>query len=113
MNSVQCLITGCEFLDPIAKRYIHGDLHQMFDILIFNANGCEWIDAEANPLSAEDKAVLCADFYEKNGQIVFPLQLAQFNLAANLYLNQAMDAEKARAQAQKAIRGAINGSRKH
>lgn len=109
MNSVQCLITGCEFLDPITQRYIRGDLHQLFDTLIVNASGCEWVDAVTTPLSADSKAVLCADFYEKNGQIVFPLQLAQFNLAANIYLNKAMDEAKELAKAQRAIRGAING----
>lgn len=107
MNSAKCLITGCEFLDPIGKRHIRGDLYQLLNVLIVNASGCEWIDAETTPLPADSRAVMSHDFYEKNGQIVFPLEMAQFNLAANIYLNDQMDAEKAAKKAQRAVMGAI------
>jgi hypothetical protein len=95
MNSVKCLITGCNFVDPIGQKWIHGDLHQLLDILIFNANGCEW---QFEPMVTTDMAVLCPDFYEKNNQIVFPLQLAQFNLAANMYVNGMLEREKEQAK---------------
>lgn len=109
MNGAQCLITGCEFLDPVKRMRIHGDLHQLMNVLIFNANGCEWESAEENPLGADEKAVMCPVFYEKNKQIVFPLEMAQFNLAANVYLNDEMDQQKKVAQLRKSIHGGFNG----
>ncbi len=98
MIGTTCLITGAEFLDPVSKRRIHGDLHQLLNILIFNSHGCHWESAEANPLTAEDKAVSCPVFYEAHGQIVFPLEASEFNLAANIYLNKQLEDDKKRGQ---------------
>jgi hypothetical protein len=109
MNSVQCLITGCNFVDPIGQKWIHGDLHQLMDILIFNAHGCEW---QFEPMEPGDMAVLCPDFYEKHGQIVFPLALSQFNLAANMYINDMIEKEKARSKVRQAMSGGFNGNKK-
>lgn len=93
---VTCLITGADFLDMNTKRWIHGDLHQLYDILIFNATGCTWTDATVDALPEDSLAVRCDVFYEKNNQIVFPLGLCVFNEAANRFLNNLMRAEEPR-----------------
>lgn len=82
----QCLITGCDFLDVEQKRWIHGDLHQMFNILIFNASGCEWYDCIDTPMNPENRMVRAEQFYEKNNVIVFPLELSAFNDVAHKFL---------------------------
>jgi len=94
MRHVTCLITGCNFLDAEGGRWIHGDLHQVESALIFNANGCEWKDCATEPMPQDERAAMSPAFYEKNSQIVFPLELAQFNLAANKYLTENLKAEK-------------------
>lgn len=82
-----CIITGCTFVDSDNLRAIRGDLHQLMDILIFNASGCEWFDvSEAKPLKESDMMVRASRFYEKNSVIVFPLMIAQFNDVAHEYL---------------------------
>lgn len=111
MNGSQCIITGCEFIDPIMKRRIHGDLHQLYNILIFNANGCKWESAEEHSLTAEEKAVLSPVFYEANSQIVFPLASAEFNLAANIYLNNSLDLEKKHSKTMADIRHIHSGKK--
>jgi hypothetical protein len=98
MIGTTCLITGAEFLDPVSKRRIHGDLHQLMNILIFNSYGCHWESAEEKPLDANDRAVSCPVFYEAHGQIVFPLEACEFNLAANIYLNKQIEDDKKRGQ---------------
>lgn len=90
----RCLITGCNFLDVEGRQWIHGDLHQLHDTLIFNANGCEWKRCIEDPLPAEEMAVLSPVFYEKNSQIVFPLAACQFNEAAHKYIGEQMRLEE-------------------
>lgn len=91
MAIYECIITGADFLDPVQKKYIHGDLFQMGDMLIFNGGKNVWVDAVAKPLPPASLAVMCEEFFERQGVIVFPLLLCQFNLAANLHLNKQMD----------------------
>lgn len=81
-----CLITGADFLDPAGRRWIHGDLHQLLNILIFNAAGCKWIDGEETPLDSESLAVYSTVFFERNNTIVFPIELAVFNNNAHEFL---------------------------
>ncbi len=87
MIQSQCLITGCDFLDAENLRYIHGDLHQLFNVLIFNASGCKWMAvSEKEPMNPEHRMVRALGFYEKNNVIVFPLEFAQFNEVAHKFL---------------------------
>lgn len=90
---LRCLITGCEFLDTEQERWIHGDLHQLFDAMIFDATGCEWHNMADKPM-ADGAMVIRADyFYEKNSQIVFTLQDTMFNDYANKYLTEMLNKE--------------------
>jgi len=86
MSHGSCIITGCEFLDVVNKRWIHGDLHQLVDILIFNAKGCGWLDCVDSPLDPEAKMVRCEVYFEKNEMLVFPLAMSAFNDVAHKYL---------------------------
>lgn len=91
MNQPECLITGVVFLDQHQERWIKGDLHLLYDVLIVNASGCEWQYCSRHPLDPDQKMVKCnAEFYEKGNQIVFPLSVAEFNTVANKYLNDQM-----------------------
>lgn len=94
MSTSQCLITGADFLDVERQRWIHGDLHQLLDILIFNATGCAWVAAIESPLPEGSMAVRCDVFFEKNNVLVFPLALSNFNEEANRYLNKLIKAEQ-------------------
>ena len=91
-----CLITGCDFLDVAHKRWIHGDLHQLGSALIFNATGCEWNACEKVPLDSKNRIVRADQFYERNSQIVFPLEIAVFNDIAHQFLMEIMAAEESR-----------------
>ena len=93
MNNSQCILTGANFLDVTGKRWIHGDLHQLGDIMIFNASGCEWVPCEEILFPEEEKGLYSEFFYEKNYQIVFPLATTCFNEAAHKFLTAGMDAE--------------------
>ena len=88
MSMDTCLITGADFLDVTQDRWIHGDLHQFIDVLIFNANGCEWHPCADVPLPGDSLAVKAPIYYEKNKQIVFPILLAEFNEAAHAFLTK-------------------------
>lgn len=92
--SFRCIITGCNFLDVTQKRWVHGDLHQLLNILVFNANGCIWQFCVDEPMPEDECCVRCDIFYEKNNVLVFPLELSQFNYAANKYLNESMRLEE-------------------
>jgi hypothetical protein len=93
MTPLRCLITGADFLDTENERWIHGDLHQLFDALILDATGCQWYDLKDRPLS-DGALVVRADYhYEKNSQIVFTLQDAMFNDHANRYLTEMLNKE--------------------
>ena len=96
MSNGQCLITGCDFLDEAQNRWVHGDLHQFFDCLIFNYAGCQWQHNATENLNAEEKIVKCPNFFEKNNLLIFPLALSQFNLTANAYLTEMMAKEAKR-----------------
>ena len=88
MNPLRCLITGANFLDSEQNKWIHGDLHQLHDTMIFNANGCEW---QATPMPEGSMAVRADYYYERNSQIVFPLEFASFNDYANAYLTEMLN----------------------
>lgn len=103
------ILTDVVFLDPINRRKIKGELHQLLDILILDAKKGEWENAVDRPLLATDMAVQCAVFYEKNGQVVFPLGACEFNLAANMMLNKLMQLEQS-AEAPAIEVPPINGS---
>lgn len=86
----QCLITGADFLDVEGKRWIHGDLHQLLEIMIFNAHGCAWVAADESPLPDDSLAVRCDIFHEVHNIITFPLALCVFNGNAHKYLTAAL-----------------------
>ena len=88
MNPLRCLITGADFLDTEKEQWIHGDLHQIHDTLIFNASGCEW---KPMPMPDGAMAIRADYYYERNGQIVFPLEFAAFNDYANKYLTEMLN----------------------
>lgn len=94
MNPLRCLMTESAFLDPVNKRWIEGSLHILYDVLIHDATGHEWVDASKTPMPSGTKAIMTQVYYEKNSQIVLPLASAQFNLPANIYLNEVMNAEQ-------------------
>jgi len=78
------VLEACEFLDAENKRAIHGDLHQIFDVLIFYASGCSWYSvSEEFPLPQDLPMVRAPHYYEGGKQIVFPLGLAAFNEVAH------------------------------
>lgn len=91
MNPLRCLITGADFLDTEQNKWIHGDLHQLHDTLIFNASGCQWNQIEQKPLPDGAMAIRADYYYERNGQIVFPLEFAAFNDHANHYLTEMLN----------------------
>lgn len=90
MNSI-VLVTGINFVHPISGAWIRGDLHQLAMILIVNTAGCEWQHTRFD--GEEDRAVSSGLFYEKGGQIVFPVDTAQFNVAARDYIQNSFDNE--------------------
>ena len=80
----RCLITGCNFVDKEARKYIHGDLTLLgADIYIFNATGCQWV-YESPPMA--ERNVNCEIYYEKNELIVFHKKWSWLNMPAIVYL---------------------------
>ena len=92
MEHGDLLLEECNFLDVAGKRWIAGSLYQLFDIIIVVGTG-HWIDATEEPLPEDDHAVKADMFFYQKGVIVFPLQLAGFNEAANKYLNTKINSE--------------------
>lgn len=96
MNQPECILPGVVFLDQEQARWIRGDLHLLYDILVVNATDCSWLlcawqYCSTDPLDPKQNMVKCnGAFYFKGGQIVFPLAHSEFNEAANKYLNEQM-----------------------
>jgi len=91
MSPLRCLITGADFFDASHERWIHGDLHQLLDTMIFDATGCQWYQTAQRPLPEGSLTITAEHFYEKNNVLVFPLQLTLFNDHANRYLNEMLN----------------------
>jgi len=91
VNQSECILPGVVFLDQEQERWIKGDLHLLYGILVVNSNGCAWQYCSTDPLDPKQNMVKCnGAFYFKGGQIVFPLAHSEFNEAANKYLNEQM-----------------------
>jgi hypothetical protein len=91
MSPLRCLITGADFLDTDHQRWIHGDLHQLLDTMIFDATGCQWNYVAEKPLPESSMTLRADHFHEKNNVLSFPLQLTLFNDNANNYLTEMLN----------------------
>lgn len=85
------LVKGIRFF--AGHAWIQGDLHQLLNVLILDATGNTWKTKAEHPLSADDMLIRAPVWYEANSLLVFPLELAEFNLAANILLNKILLAE--------------------
>jgi hypothetical protein len=94
MSNGQCIITGCNFLDVDEAKWVHGDLYQFFDTLIFNYGDLQWFICAKNPLDPTTKMVRADHYFEKNGMLVFPLAIAGFNEHAHKHLMDMLRAEE-------------------
>jgi len=86
----RCVITGCDLTD--GESHIHGDLHELGDVYIFNA--CldeEWQASRDyhNLPHKNAKVITCsaAFFFERRGVIIFPKYCTFLNQAAKDYLH--------------------------
>jgi len=93
MEHGDILLEQCNFLDVSGKRWATGTLYQLFDILIV-AGTDGWTDTDKVLLPEDDHAVKADVFFYQKGVIVFPLQLAGFNEAANKTLNAKIRSEE-------------------
>lgn len=97
MNSLKCLIDGADFVDQENDRWIHGSLHQLYDIMIFDMKDNIWRSLSEHPLNPNAKAMRAQFFSDINGLIIFPLLMTEFNSNANRFLNENLNAAEANA----------------
>lgn len=88
MNHPECIITGCEFMS--AGGYVHGDLHQLGDVYIFNAatgaqGNMEWAYGPPHK-GAKVLWDSCGMYFERRGVIIIAKAGAILNQAAQDYL---------------------------
>lgn len=94
MNLPECILTGCDFYDPMEVRWVHGDLHRLGDVYILNGcttkGNCDWQYGTANPGAMVVSATQSA-YFEKRGVIVFTAAVANFNDHAEQYMRRGAD----------------------
>lgn len=91
--SLQCLITGCELFDHGSGRSLHGDLHALESVYIFNGVLNDDVEAKweykSEPPDASKRTLLInsgTHFFERRGVIVVSTKDANLNVAALNYL---------------------------
>lgn len=88
MKHPQCIMTGCDFFDPVEQRWCRADLHRVGDAYVANAvttaaGNVSWIYGPPRP----GEMVVSADsYFEKRGIIVFDKEAATFNDHAEQHL---------------------------
>lgn len=85
-----CLITGCAFGCMQEDKWIWGDLYQLGNMFLLDAKGGKWSCEQIDP---KLKLVIAPDHYFKNDLIIFPLDIAQFNVHARDYIQASLPEE--------------------
>lgn len=88
----ECLITGCELYIPDERKWVHGDLHRISSVYVFNAvlmeGEAHWMYDTPLPKWAKilelDSA---APYFERRGVIVVGILDAELNGHAKEYLH--------------------------
>lgn len=94
--SPQCLITGADLVIEAENKRVHGDLHEIGDVWIFNAvlkeyGKTAWVYGE--PLASSYAwRLLCVTggYFERRGVIVIPKSEGYLNPEAERYINAAL-----------------------
>lgn len=94
MNLPECVLTGCDFYDPVQIQWVRGDLHRIGDCYILTANtteshNCNWQFGPSRPGEMVVSAMQAA-YFERRGVIVFTKDVAVFNDHAEMYLRPKM-----------------------
>lgn len=81
-----CLITGCDL--EMNGKHIHGDLHVIGNVYVFNSFGCEWVYTPAPSSGKIVKILDTRGMYEAHGTIVIPTDHCILNKNASEYIGR-------------------------
>lgn len=87
MTGNPCLITGCDFLDLVQNRWVHGDLFRVGDTYIFNPVKDRWMNPLWHYQSEPSKMLVKSDEYvEIAGIIAVEAGLMKLSPVAEEYI---------------------------